>query len=300
MATNQLRGTQSVVGQMGWVFARPSLTAMEVAWRWLFGAPMLAVCWLQAQKILAELPPEGTGLTTLDPSNPWVSAVKLAQAWQMYQPHVMAVLIWLAPSAALAWAILSGVGRNLIWRRMEPSVPVHPAALIALQAARAILLVGAVSCWYGLANWAIATHVTAGSEPDLVGFTIWMVFITLGCVSLWACLSWIVTIAPVLALFEGCSVGSALARTFRLGRSFTAKLIEINFVMSIVKLALIVVAMVFSSVLIPFAEEVGAGTLHLEWIVVGAFYLVANDYFQLVRLKGFLEFWKLYRGPYAS
>jgi hypothetical protein len=26
------------------------------------------------------------------------------------------------------------------------------------------------------------------------------------------------------------------------------------------------------------------------------FYFVANDYFQVVRLKGFVEFWKMYRG----
>jgi len=38
---------------MGWVFTRPSLTALEVAWRWICGAPLLAVCWVQAQHILA-------------------------------------------------------------------------------------------------------------------------------------------------------------------------------------------------------------------------------------------------------
>ena len=57
--------------------------------------------------------------------------------------------------------------------------------------------------------------------------------------------------------------------------------------------------MVFSSVLIPFAEELGASTLHVEWCIVALFYFVANDYFQIVRLKGFLEFWKLYRGGAA-
>ena len=83
-----LRGTQSLVGQMGWVFARPSLTAIEVAWRWLFGVPFLFVCWMQSQKILAALPPESAGLSSLDPQNPWVAAVQLSNAWALYQPHV--------------------------------------------------------------------------------------------------------------------------------------------------------------------------------------------------------------------
>src|SRR5579871_6076577 len=109
MAREPLRGTQSVVGQMGWVFTRPSITALEVAWRWVFGAPLLAVCWMQAQKILVDLPPETTGLNALDPSNPWVSAVKLAAAWDMYRPHVVLTLSWLVPAAAVAWVLLAGL-----------------------------------------------------------------------------------------------------------------------------------------------------------------------------------------------
>ena len=41
--TAPLRGTQSLVGQMGWVTDRPSLIALEVLWRWLFGIPFLLV-----------------------------------------------------------------------------------------------------------------------------------------------------------------------------------------------------------------------------------------------------------------
>ena len=70
---------------------------------------------------------------------------------------------------------------------------------------------------------------------------------------------------------------------------------EINLVMGIVKLALLVLAMVLSAVLIPFSDEVGAGAMHLEWIVVSLFYLIASDYFHVVRLKGFVEFWRAFR-----
>src|SRR5258708_8730409 len=132
MSTGPLRGTQSVVGQMGWVFTRPSLTLLEVAWRWLFGAPLLAVCWLQAKHILAVLPADATGLNGLDPSNPWVSSLELAAAWDIYRPHIAARLQWLAPSAAIAWIVLSGLGRNLVLKRMEPRIPFHPESLVAV------------------------------------------------------------------------------------------------------------------------------------------------------------------------
>ena len=148
MTSERVRGTQTIVEQMGWVFTRPSLTALEVAWRWIFGAPLLAVCWIQAQKILTALPPDTTGLNNLDIANPWMSAVKLAVAWDMYRPHVAAVLQWLAPAAALAWIVLSGVGRNLVLKRMEPRLPFRPLAMIALQGAWLMVLFVTGWAWW--------------------------------------------------------------------------------------------------------------------------------------------------------
>jgi hypothetical protein len=76
----------------------------------------------------------------------------------------------------------------------------------------------------------------------------------------------------------------------------TAKLVEINLVMGIVKLALIVLAMVLSAAPLPFSDQLGTGALHVVWTVAAIFFLIASDYFQVVRLKGFVEFWKMYRG----
>ena len=295
-----LRGTQSAVGQMGWVFTRPALTALEVAWRWLFGLPLLLVCWVQAQQILAVLPPESAGLTNLDPQNPWVSIVKVADAWDQYQPHAMGLLRWLVPVAAVAWVVISALGRNLVLKRMDPRLPFRPMAMIALQAAWLAVLALTCWAWFRSLGWAAASHIGTGAEPDLVGYAVWAIFFTLGFFTLWALISWVVFIAPLLMLLEDLSPGAALVASMRLGRPFTSKLMEINLVMGIVKLALLVLAMVFSSVLIPFSDEVGASAMHWEWIVVSVFYFIASDYFHVVRLKGFIEFWHTFRGLQAK
>lgn len=299
MSAQPIRGTQSAVGQLGWVCARPTLTLLEVAWRWIFGAPLLVVCWIEAQKILAAVPPDSAGLDKLDIANPWVSAVRLADAWEMYRPHLAQVLVWLAPAAAVLWILVSAVGRNLVMKRLEPGLRFRPAAMIGLQAAWLALL--ALTCWgwWQSVNWAAATHIGTGAEPDLVGYTMWVVFLSLGFFTLWGMISWSVTIAPMLVLLEQCSALEGLNRSFRLGKAFTSKLMEINLVMGIVKLALVVLAMVFSSVLIPFSEQVGTSALHLEWVIVSIFYFVASDYFHVVRLKGFVEFWRTFRSRQA-
>ena len=289
-----------MVGHMAWVIVRPSLTAIEVAWRWLIGVPLLGICYIEAQKIIAVIPPESTGLNTINWQNPWTASLKIAESWITYQPHIASVLRWLATIAALAWVVVSGVGRSLVLKRMEPGLPLRLFSMICLQAAWLAVLALTGWWWWASLSWAAQWHINAIGEPDLIGYTIWAVFLSLGFFTLWAFISWIVTIAPMLVLLEGRSALSSLGASLRLGKGLTGKLVEINLVMGIVKLMLIVLAMVFSAVLIPFSEEVGVSTLHIEWMIVTVCYFIASDYFQVVRLKGFIEFWRLYRGNSAS
>ncbi|MGD0902729.1 MAG: hypothetical protein ABR924_07275 [Terracidiphilus sp.] len=312
-----LRGTQSLVGQMGWVFARPSLTAIEVAWRWVFGIPFLFVCWTQAQRILIVLPPESAGLNAIDAQNPWVATVQLAHAGALYRPHASHVLRWLLPLAALAWVVVSGLGRVLVLKRLGanpeaspnanpgPQPPRRPPGLrilpmIALQTAWLALFLATTWGWFCSMQWAADTHIAVAGEPDLVGFSIWAIFLSLGFFTAWAVVCGPVAIAPILMLLEERSALSSLGQSLRLGKAFTGKLVEINLVMGIVKLALLVLAMVLSAAPLPFSDQLGSDTLH--WITAAAaiFYLVASDYFQVVRLKGFIEFWKMFCGQQGS
>lgn len=296
MSAAPLRGTQSLVGQMGWVFERPALTALEVAWRWAFGIPMLAIIWVQAGRILSDLPLKATGLEEMDPHNPWVASVQLAGAWSLYAPHVSAVLRWLLPVAAAAWVVASGLGRGLVIRRMNSRLRLRPVETIALQAAWLAALALICWSWFRSIEWAAATHIATTGEPDLVGYSMWAIFLSLGSFTAWALVSWPLTIAPLLMLLEERSALSALTQSLRLGKAFNAKLVEINLVMGIVKLALIVLAMVFSAAPLPFSDQLGPDAMHVVWAAATVFYLVASDYFQVVRLKSFLEFWGMFRG----
>ena len=291
-----VRGTQTLVDQMSWVFRRPLLIATEIGWRWLFGIPFLVVCRRQAQLVLSALPPESTGLASIDFQNPWVAAVQLSNAWARYLPHVTAILYWLAPLAAVAWILVSGIGRSLVLGRLEAGTRFRPFAMIALQAAWLALFAIIAMGWLRALAWVAATHIRSGSEPALVGFFIWTIFLSLGFFTLWALVSWPVTVAPLLMLLEDVSPGSALARSLKLGNPFTGKLMEINLVMGIVKLALAVLAMVLSAAPLPFSDQLGPDAMHAVWAGAIIFFLVANDCFHVVRMKSYVEFWRTFRG----
>ena len=294
-----LRGTQSLVGQMGWVAGQRKLIALEIAWRWIFGIPFLALLSIQADRVFAAVPADSAGLNALDAQNPWVASAELARAWSLYRPHLFQLAQWVAPVAALAWIVVSGVGRGLVLRRIDPQAGLRfrPLAMMTLQAGWLALLGATCWGWFACMEWLVATHISGGGEPDLVGFAMWAIFLSLGFFTLWALVSWPLSIAPLLMLLEDCSALSALGRSLRLGKPFTSKLAEINLVMGIVNLTLIVLAMVFSAAPLPFSDELGADALHWVNLIAVLFYLLASDYFQLVRLKGFEEFWKMFRGP---
>ncbi len=292
-----VRGTQLLVEHMGQVFKRPSLTAVEVLWRWAVGIPLLCIGWQQWQKILASNPLANSGFNSVDTQNPWVAAVQLVSVWSYYQPHVFAVLRWFVPLAAAAWIVASGLGRSILLVRLDPRLRFRPIAFISLQTAWMALLAFTLFGWYRAMQWAAAAHITVVGEPDLVGYFIWAIFLSLGFFTAFALMSWAVSIAPLLMLLEERSALSALGQSFRLGKRFTSKLAEINLVMGIVKLALIVLAMVFSAAPLPFSDELGPGALHVVTAGAAVFYLVANDFFQVVRLKAFIEFWKIFRQP---
>ena len=294
--TQPLRGTQSLVGQMGWVFARPSLTAIEVAWRWTIGIPFVVVVLFEAIKILIALPPASSGLSSLDPQNPWVAAVQLSNAWALYQPHIHQVMRWLLPVAALAWIVVSALGRSLLLKRMEPSLRFRPFSMLLLQTAWLALFLFTVWGWLHSIAWVASTTITPAAEPDLIGYSMGLIFLSLGFFTAWALVSWAVSIAPLVMLLENRSPLSALGQSLRLGKPMTAKLIEINLVMGIVKLALIVLAMVLSAAPLPFSDHLGTDALHVVWAAATILFFVASDYFQVVRLKGFVEFWKMFRG----
>ncbi len=284
---------------MGWMLRHPAVVALEVGWRWLFGIPFLLVCWSRLQHVLAVLTPEEAGLTAIDSRNPWVATAQLSRAWWHYQPLVTHELRAILPIAALAWILISAFGRNLALKLAEPRIRLRPAPMLLLQTIWLIVFGGICWGWFRSVGWAAATHFS-GAEPDLIGFAIWLIFLSLGFFTIWALLGWIASVAPVLMLLEECSAASALRLAFRLKRPFTAELFEIGMVMGIVNLALIVVAMVLSAAPLPFSDELGGDALHVVWAGATIFYLIAHDYFQIVRLTCFVQFWKIFRGGSAQ
>jgi hypothetical protein len=303
-AATPVRGTQSLVGTIQWCAHNSSLLGYELLWRWAFGIPVLWICWQQALHVWALVPPEQWAQLQMVQGDPVKASAVLAVLWEALLPAILGILRWLVPTLIVAWSVVSGFGRWLVLRRLATLQPAwlppqrlrgHAWRLIIFQAARIFGLVAAclavVFCIRAGADSAFADP----DNPNLVLYFVVVIVSGLSVFTLWALLSWAVTVAPLLSLLEGKGVVASLRGSWRLGKTLTSKLVEMNLVLGIVKLALLVLAMVFSAIPLPFESATTPQQLHVWWGIVTVAYFVANDFFQVARLVASLKLIKTLR-----
>jgi hypothetical protein len=293
MAANKTAGgTQSFVHILGECWSRPSLVALEILWRWLFGIPLLILLGFEGLRIYAEASSRiaSAGLDELSLADPMRAATIASDIYAILAPPILRAAYWLVPVAVLAWAVVSGFGRNAVLRRYDFSLPRRPLTLSVLQLLRILFLGGSFVFWFAAVQWS-ADYALSGDEPNLVAYCALVICLSLGIFTLWALVSWVFSVAPLLVLLENRGVASSLLRSLRLG-PLTGKLIEVNLIMGIIKLALLVLAMVFSAIPLPFETVVQGTSLYAWWAFVSVLYLIASDFFQVARLVAFIRLWR--------
>lgn len=270
---------------------------MELAWRWIVGIPLLIIAAWQAQHIYAAANAQiaASGLDQLTLTDPEQAAEISANLYNTLAPPIEHFLAWIVPLGIVAWSLASAIGRNAVLRRYDPQLPQRTVALSVLQCLRALFFAGSVWFWFAAIQWSANTTL-GGDSPNIIAYCALVICLSLGMFTLWALVSWVLSIAPLLVLLENRSIASSLTRSLRLG-PLAGKLVEINLIMGIIKLALVVLAMVFSAMPLPFAASMQGTPLYLWWGFVTVLYLVASDFFQLARVVAFIQLWRNYLVP---
>ena len=305
-----VRGTQSFVRVMQWCWRHPSVTALEILWRWIFGCFALWLLGTQATSILESVTGGRTdlrslGLDQLTITDPIGATARFATAFGLLLPPLLRAAFWVVPLLLVIWLLVSTTGRMFVFGRVDPAM--RSRSLISgwltlgtLQLIRIIALGSSLLLWSGMIWWAGQTAVSAplaaGGQPALVQYFTVVIVGTLLLFSLWAIVSWVFSLAPLIAMRQGLGVAASL-RAAAVRGPVRLKLVEINLVMGIVKIALLVLAMVLSACPLPF-ESVMTQQFLVNWTLgVAVLYVVASDFFHVARLVAYLELWRLYNSP---
>lgn len=297
-----VRGTQSFVHTMFWCWTHPSVTVLEIVWRWVFGVFALRLVVPRSLKIFSTAT-GGTndlgrlGLDHLSLTDPMGSVTSIAAAGEAVLPTILDAAKWIVPVLLVAWVVLSGIGRTLVLRRVDPRLEPRPFTLMVLHFTRIVALAGSFGMWFALVTWAGASAVSGplnrGQEPELVRYFAIVIVGTIGLFTLWAVFSWGLAFAPLLTMLRGSGPGESLTGALRVG-PLKMKLVEINLVMGIIKIALMVLALVLSACPLPFESVASERFLMCWWVGVGLLYLVASDFFHVTRLVAYLQLWRAF------
>ena len=276
IAAGTVRGTQSFVHTLSECWRRPSLTALEVLWRWAFGIPALLVLWFVGSKILRDTPVDYAALRNMTVTGSDGVRRDIGEGDRGVGATGVACGAVAGPVMLVVWVVVSAVGRTVVLRRVDGRLHARVGTLMVLQGVRVVALVGSFAVWFWcmgrVAEMTVTGPMAAGDEPNLVVYFALVIVTTLGLFTLWAVVSWALSVAPLLAMLKGLGVGGSLAAAFRLG-PLKSKLVEINLVMGIVKIALIVLAMVFSATPLPFESVTTPEFLTWWWVGVTVCYI---------------------------
>jgi hypothetical protein len=291
-----VRGAQSFVGIMAQVWKRPDCTALEIAWRWLTGVLIIACIEPSlGSDFGARLSASIVLLQPLSVFQP-VAAIEAIRTIviALVEPAWL-TLRWAIPLAVFFWLFLAALGRTVTLRRFDPTLHARRLSLFVLGMLRATLLLFAWFIWFRgvifAAHIAITNPAAHGQEPSVVLFAAMLISGTLVLYVLYGLLSWPFHLAPLLAMLRNLGPIDALRAAFDSTR-VRGKLIEINLVMNIARIALIVLAMVASASPLPFTTVATQGFLQIWWCITLLVYLAWNDYFHVVRAASYLSLYR--------
>ena len=245
-------GRQSFVHTLSACWRRPSLTALEVVWRWAYGVPAFALVAWQVRGVLmaatgGTLDPARLGLDKAllnDPvgalsADPLGAAGKFNQALGMVLPGLTHAAVWVLPMLLVAWVVMSSLGRTVVLQRADAALHARLGTLMVLQAIRMATLAAIVWVWYAAIEWsgrfAIVGPMATGEEPNLILYCAMVIVLSLGIFTAWAFVSWYLSVAPLLAMLKNLGPLASLAAASRVGVLKT-KLVEVNLIMGIVKI----------------------------------------------------------------
>jgi hypothetical protein len=284
-----VRGTQSFVAVMVAVWQRPALSALEILWRWIIGALILIPLCLHTGTDWLSHPEDLRTWATLTLHGAFVYTVR----WRIFIPAALALF--------LLWNLAAALGRTVVLRHLDPQLHARRITLFALGTLRAALLLATWAIFFrGALTAARIAQLTPSTDtqfPNLVLFSAMLIPGTLVLYVAWAIISWPLQLAPLLAMRNNTGALASLRTAFTTPKLLRGKLLEINLVMCIVRIALIVLAMVLSASPLAFQSVATQQFFVIWWSIAILLYLAFSDYFHVVRAAAYLTLHAALRIP---
>jgi hypothetical protein len=263
----------------------PLIFMLEILWRWVFGLLACLLVFATGAMLLGPLPIMKRWPVVSNSHNPQMMAAFFLGIYLQLGNKLMIAAFAGSVAIALVWAILSGLGRSLIVKRLRTGGTVlRFRSVMALQFLRGYLT------WLCVLSLIAAVVVeikiaTNGSKPDLVMFYIMAMPSILLIGGFWLVTNWYLTLASIFG-----RDGQSFAAAFRQARQTVAKQLSdfagTGFVFLLLRLVLLLVALTICGL---SSRSVSSPQTYFTLVVVvAAVYFAVSDYLHMARLASYL------------
>lgn len=266
----------------------PSLLAIEVAWRWIFGAvalALLAFALVRLQHAVIINPEEEAQLHSMSPELIGQALVLIA-----YRaiPIALRLAALIVPALLVLWTVAASVGRAAIMTSLIGQDRAHMrwSAFIGVHALRALSVLGLFG-GYLAASFGAALFANPENPNYLLSALVFLVMFAIT-VALWMWVHWVLSIAAIYPVKDDASLLVSITSAFQLVRRRPGKLAGVATGNGTARSLVALVFTFFGLLPLPLYSA-APGLLTVIEIIIALAYCVVSDWFLLARMVGYME-----------
>jgi hypothetical protein len=278
------------------ILRKPSLMAIEILWRFSFGACALLLAGTWILRFLTGLHPTEADVAALTGGNRDFAALALLHILQGTGPSIARAMIILIPALSLFWMLFATWGRVATLRNLFPAHSGAPVTnffpILGLKFLRVLCLLLMVVAVFTALLGASYLSISISSQPGQPNLLIYflIVLVTLPViVGSWLAINWMLSIAPIFSVLGNLGTFSSISSASRAVRLHRGRFAAVSSAYGALRLfaLLAVTAVTTIAALVAAAAGIKAVTAVVVFLTL-AYYAFA-DILYVARFSAYIE-----------
>jgi hypothetical protein len=294
-------------------FRRPSLTFIEIAWRWTVGAAAWALFLFSLLEYLDSLPVTNGDAALLRSGQPLLVGRAFTHIFRGSLNRAALATLFGMIALSLLWIVAASVGRAATVRALlkyfrraiagnastscagEKRQPMR--SLIGLNSLRVALALAALLALAGAAILAGFASPDAHPRPGLA-FILFLPLAALICI-LWPMLNWALSLACIFAVRDGDDALSALSSAVTFSRERSGAIFAVSVWTELAHITALSAAATAVSLPLAFMQLAPARVVIAAVILLALAYFAVADWLYVARLAGYVRIAETPASPVA-
>jgi hypothetical protein len=270
--------------------------AIEILWRFSFGACALLLAGTWIVRFLTGLHPTDADVAALTGGNRDFAALALLHILQGTGPSIARAMIIVIPGLSLFWMLFASWGRAATLRNLFMSHSGAPATnfspILGLNFLRVLCLLLMVVAVFTALLGASYLSISISSQPDQPNLLIYflIVLVTLPVIlGSWLAINWMLSIAPIFCVMGNLGTFSSISATRRAVRLHRGRFAAVSSAYGALRLVVLLAVIAATTIAALVTAAAGVKAVTAVVVLLTLAYLAFADFLYVARLAAYIE-----------